>query len=130
VTRRPDDAGAIVLGWLTKVALSLAIVGFLSYDGISLVTATVSTNDHAATLASEAADDVKNMRSVDKAYAVIAEEAEEGGDSLAPKDFVVASTGHVRITLTHDANSIWMRHIGPLKKYLHVRASAEGAPAQ
>ena len=129
MNKRADD-GAIVLGWLTKVALSLAVVGFLSYDGISLVTSTVSTNDHAATLASQAADDVKNMRSIDKAYAVIAAQAEEGGDSLAPQDFVVAPSGSVTITLTHEATSVWMRHIGPLKRFLKVRATAEGAPAQ
>lgn len=118
-----------MLGWLTKVALSLAVLGFLAYDGVSLVTATVSTNDHAATLASEAADDVHNLRDINKAYNMVASQAELGGDSLAPTDFVVASNGNVTITLTHEANSVWMRHIGPLKRFLKVRATASGAPA-
>jgi hypothetical protein len=123
------DDGAIVLGWLTKVALTLAVVGFLAYDGISIVVATFATSDHANTYASEAADSVKQLRSVDKAYAAISAEAEDSGYSIAPQDFRVASDGNVTIILHRTAHSLWMDKIGALKKYLNVKGTGTGAPA-
>ena len=128
MNRNSRDAGAIVLGWLTKLVLSLAVVGVLSYDGISLVTANVSASDRANTLASEGADDVKNMRDINKAYDAISAEALAGGDTIAPKDFRVDSNGHVTLVLHREARSLWMRHVGALRKYLDVKATGEGAP--
>ena len=126
---RGRDDGTIVLGWLTKVVITLAVLGFLAYDGISILTTNVSTSDRANTLASEAADDVKNLRSIELAYARIRDEASATGDTLAPQDFRVDSTGHVTLVLQKEATSLWMRHIGPLRQYLHVRATGEGSPA-
>jgi hypothetical protein len=126
---RNRDEGAIVLGWLTKVVLVLAVLGFLSYDGIAIVSANISAADRANTLASEAADDMHAMRDVNKAYAVISAEAAEKGDTIEPQDFRVASDGHVTLVLRREATSLWMSHIGPLRKLLHVHATGEGSPA-
>jgi hypothetical protein len=123
------DAGTIVIGWLTKVVITLAVLGFLAYDAVSILTTNVSTSDRANTLASEAADDVKQMRSVTLAYNKIRDEAADTGDTIAPEDFRVDNTGHVTLVLRHEATSLWMRHIGPLRSFLHVRATGEGSPA-
>ena len=123
-----DDSGAIVIGWLTKLVVTLAVLGFLAYDGISIATATFSASDRANTLASEAADDVKTM-GLQKAYATIAAEAEADGDSVAPQDFRVDSNGHVTLVLKRQARSLWMERISALKKYLRVSATGEGSPA-
>lgn len=129
MNRNSRDAGAIVLGWLTKVVISLAVLGFLSYDGIAILTANVSAADRANTLASEAADDVRAMRDVNKAYAAISAQAAESGDTIEPKDFQVSSNGHVTLVVRHEASSLWMNRIGPLRKFLHVHATGEGSPA-
>jgi hypothetical protein len=123
------DSGAIVLGWLTKVVISLLVVGFLAYDGVSILTSTISTSDHANTLASEAADTVKQLKSVDKAYAVIEAEAEEQGYTIRPADFKVQSTGAVTIVLRKTARSLWMTRVGALKKYLDIKQTGSGASA-
>lgn len=122
------DSGEIVLGWLTKVCLTLAVLGFLGYDGISIVTANVTASDRANTLASEAADDVKTL-GLQKAYTLIAAEAETDGDTITPKDFSVDSNGHVTLVLQREAQSVWMDHISALRKYLRVRATGQGSPA-
>lgn len=129
MNRNTCDDGAIVLGWLTKVVIVLAVLGVLSYDGIAIVTANISAADRANTLASEAADQVKGLRDVNKAYAVISSEAASSGDTILPQDFRVSSDGHVTLVLRREANSIWMIRIAPLRKFLHVRATGEGAPA-
>jgi len=122
------DEGTIVLGWLTKLVVTLLVLGFLAYDGISIVSANFSASDRANSLASEAADDVKSM-GLQQAYNTIEAEAEQKGDTIAPADFRVASDGHVTLVLQHEARSLWMDRISSLKKYLRVRATGEGAPA-
>ena len=125
---RTSDEGTIVIGWLTKLVVTLLLLGFLAYDGISIVSANFSASDRANALASEAADDVKTM-GLQKAYATIEAEAEAKGDSIAPADFRVTSDGHVTVVLQREAQSLWMSRISALKKFLHVRATGEGAPA-
>jgi hypothetical protein len=127
--RDARDEGVIVLGWLTKIVLALSILGFLAYDGIAILTANVSTSDRANTLASEAADDVKAMQDINKAYAAISSEAAATGDTLEPQDFRVASDGHVTLVLRTEATSLWMQHVGPLRRFLQVHATGEGSPA-
>ncbi len=121
--------GAIVLGWLTKLVLTLAVIGFFAYDGVSLLTANVSVSDRANTLAGEAADEMKATHDINKVYASIKAEAEESGDTLQPTDFQVASNGYVTLVLHREAASLWMNRVGPLKKYLDVKATGTGAPA-
>ena len=121
--------GAIVVGWLTKLVLALAVIGFLAYDGVSIVTANVSASDRANTLASEAADDVRQSHDINKSYATIQAEAASTGDTIAPKDFRVASNGEVTIVLQRQARSLWMDHISALKHFLTIRATGTGAPA-
>ena len=123
------DEGAIVLGWLTKLIVVLAVLGVLAYDGISILTANISTSDRANTLASEAADDVKGMKDINKAYAVIVAEAEEHGDTIEPQDFRVGPDGHVTLVLRTDAASVWMTHVAPLRHLLKVHATGEGNPS-
>src|SRR3954454_18281118 len=107
----------------------MAVLGFLAYDGVAIVTASFSTSDRANTLASEAADDVKSLRDVDKAYAVILAEAQESGDTIRPQDFTVQSDGRVSLVLRHETTSLWMHRVGPLRRLLRVSATGEGAPA-
>lgn len=125
---RNSDEGAIVLGWLTKLVLTLAVLGFLAYDGVSLVAANFSASDRANTLASEAADDMHANHDINATYAAIKAEAEAGGDTLPAQDFQVAGNGNVTLVLQRHASSLWMKSIGPLKKYLLVSASGSGAP--
>ena len=129
MNRNARDEGTIVLGWLTKLVVVLSVLGFLAYDGIAIVTATFSTSDRANTLASEAADDVKSFKDINKAYDAIAAEAEADGDTIRPQDFTVQSNGSVTLVLRHETTSLWMHHVGPLRRFLQVHATGEGAPA-
>jgi hypothetical protein len=129
VTNTARDEGAIVLGWLTKLIVVLAVLGVLAYDGISILTANISTSDRASTLASEAADNVKSMKDINKAYAAAVSEAEAHGDTIAAKEFTVAPDGHVTLVLRTEAASLWMTHVGPLRHLLKVHATGEGTPS-
>jgi hypothetical protein len=123
------DSGAIVLGWLTKLMLGFAIVGFLAYDGISLVVASVHASDKAAQIASESADTFRESKDINVAYRSAMVAAEVDGNTLAPEDFLVMPDGQVQVTLHRTATSLWMSRVGALKKYLDVSAVGKGAPA-
>jgi hypothetical protein len=123
------DEGAIVVNWLTKLVLTLALLGFLAYDGISILATSISASDRANTLASQAADDVKNLKSVQAAYVVIEKQAQSSGDTIRPEDFQVASDGNVTLVLRHTAHSLWMTKFSALKKWTLVKETGEGAPA-
>ncbi len=122
------DSGSIVLGWLTKLVIALAVIGVIGYDGASLVTANVSTSDHANQYASTGADAFKSTKDVNKAYAMVAADAEAKGDTIDITSFTIAANGYCRLTVHHTATTLWMHRVGFLKKYTVVTAQGEGAP--
>lgn len=125
------DSGSIVLGWLTKLALSVAVFGLVAFDGIALVTTHFQAADHAETAALAAADTWKSTHDVQAAYNAAVAEVDASGETIDAKSFKVdASDGHVTLTLHHEAATLWMHRVGPLKKYVDVSATAEGAAAQ
>lgn len=124
------DSGSIVLGWLTKMVVTLAVLGVLAFDGIALVKANFSAADDAGTVASVAADTYKTTHDVQQAYNAAVLEAAKTNDTVDAKTFtVVQADGHVTLTVHKLATTLWMHRIGPLKKYLDVSATGEGSPA-
>lgn len=123
-----NDSGSIVLGWLTKLVIVLSALGVLSFDGISLVKATFGGADRANEIATDAASYYRSAKDVNRAYAAAEAEAAEQGDHIAPQDFRVDTDGKVTLVLQRTANALWMQHVPPLEKYLHVRATGTGLP--
>ena len=118
-----------MVGWLTKLVVTLAIAGFLSYDGIALVQANFTAADHASTAASAAADIYKETKSVQLAYNQAAALALKNGETVGALDFlVVPGTGTVTLTLHKTATTLWMHRVGFLKKYTQVNAEGTGRP--
>lgn len=124
-----NDNGGIVLGWLTKLVVVLSVLGVLSYDGISVLSATFAAADRADTLAREAAQDYAQSRDVNTTYARISAEATSTGDEIAPQDFTVQPSGRVTLVVERTATSVWMYRFSPLKKYLIVHGSGTGSPS-
>ena len=52
VMRERGDRGDIVLGWLTKLAVVLGVLGVIAFDGIAVVQAHFQASDRATTAAS------------------------------------------------------------------------------
>ena len=77
-----QDSGAIVLGWLTKLAATIALVGLIAFDGVSLVQAHFSAADRAGTYASSAAEKYQGTKDINAAYAEAEAAAQIDGDSV------------------------------------------------
>jgi hypothetical protein len=127
----PDDDGFLLAGWLVKTAATLAVVGFVGYDGVSLLATNFSLAGRADTYASTAADTYaagsKDPQIIQKTYDVVYAAAKKHGDTVPTNSFHIQPDGTVTLTVTHDAPSLWMKSIGPLVKYTHVSASGRGA---
>lgn len=119
------DSGSIVFGWLTRVALALALMALVLFDGIALLRANVSAADHANSAAIAGAAAYRQSKDVQQAYAA-AIEVTGPDDTLPPQDFVVdPTTGTVRLTLTQEAVTLWLHRLPPLRRF--TTAHAEGS---
>jgi hypothetical protein len=123
------DSGSIVLGWLTKLVISLAIFGLLVFDGLALLTTTFTAADHANTAASEAAETYRSTHNVELAFEAADTEAAKNAETIDRASFVVhTDTGRVTLTLHKTAVTLWMHHIGPLKRFTRITGKGEGSP--
>lgn len=118
-----------MLGWLTKVVISLAVLGLLAFDGLALVTARVSAADHAAYAASAAADEYRASKNLQAAYNAASAVAAKNAETIDAKTFLVLpADGRVTLTLRKTATTLWLHRVGPLKKLGEVSAVGEGSP--
>jgi hypothetical protein len=122
------DRGDVVLGWLTKLVVVLGLLGLAAFDGISLAQARFQAADHATTAASAAADDYKSNHDLQKAYNA-AFATVSGNDTIETKTFQVATDGTVTLRLHHEATTLILNHIGPLKHWADAVETGEGRPA-
>lgn len=122
-----NDAGSIVLGWLTKLIVTLAIIGLIAFDGIAVVTATFTAADHANNDASVAAENyaaTKNLQTAcDTAGALALKDAERVDNCR------VLPNGHFTLTVHRTATTLWMHRFSFLRKYTKVTGDGEGAPS-
>ncbi|MGZ6826498.1 MAG: hypothetical protein ACXVGH_06870 [Mycobacteriales bacterium] len=106
----------------------LGLLGYLGYDGVALMTATFGVADRANTYANDAATSYKSTHDINKTYELIVTEAAANQDTVDPKTFSVDASGTAHLTAHHVATTLWMQHLGFLRKYTHVSGKGEGAP--
>lgn len=122
------DEGLIVLGWLTKLVLGLALLGLVVFDVIALATTSVNAADHANHDASLAADTYLATKNAQLAYNAAVAEAARNAETIDPKSFKVFPDGHVTLTVQKTATTLWMHKVGFLKKYTKITGDGEGSP--
>ena len=125
--RTQDDRGDIVLGWLTKLALVLGVLGLIAFDGISLVQAHFQAADRATVAAAAAADEYRGSHDVQRAFNA-AYATVTGDDTIETKTFQVGTDGSVRLRLHHTATTLLLHRIGPIKHWAEAVETGEGRP--
>jgi hypothetical protein len=121
------EQGDVVLGWLTKLAVVLGILGLIAFDGISLAQARFQAADHATTAAIAAADDYKANHDLQLAYNAAL--ATLGADeTIEAKTFQILTDGTVTLRLHHTATTLIVSRIGPLKHWAEAVETGEGRP--
>ncbi len=123
------DSGAIVLGWLTKLALLLGVLGIFAFDGISLVHTHLTASDAATTAANAAAENFKTTKNVQLAYnAAIATVGTNPDATIETTTFHIGSDGVVTLRLHLKATTLILRHIPPLRHFEDAAESGTGTP--
>ena len=123
-----SDSGSIVIGWLARLVILFAVVGFLAYDGVMLVVANFGASDDASTAAGAAADAYKSTGNIQSAYNAAVQAVAGKGDTVETKTFSIDASGKVTLTIDRTPTTLWMHRIGPLKKWTLVHESGSGIP--
>jgi hypothetical protein len=126
--RAQGDRGDIILGWLTKLVVVLAVLGVIAFDGISLVQARFQAADRATTAAAAAADEYHVSHDVQRAYNA-AFATVHGEDTIETTTFKVATDGTVTLRLHHVATTLVLHRIGAIKGWADAVETGEGRPA-
>lgn len=126
------DRGDLVLGWLIKLSVTLAVIGLLLFDGVSIVVAKVGVQDDASLAAREAADAADRGADVQGAYDVAVEAlADQASPSVVEtSSFTIAPDGSATVTTTRTASTFFVKHIGLLDGWTKASSTATAAPVR
>lgn len=129
--RLADDRGDIVLGWLTKLAVFLAVAGVLVFDAVSLALVRIQAQDDATTAARAGVSAWDDGRGdVQKAYlAALDAVADEPEDSIAAESFTLDRDGTVTLTLERTTATFVVEKIAPLRRWVIAEATVTVRPA-
>lgn len=119
--RITNDSGGIVVGWLVKVVLVLAVLGIVSYDVVAIAYSRVTAADDARSIARAASEAMIVDRVTPTDALNLAEErAESRGVVVGKGDIVVAKDGSVTVHVHREVPTLVTQRIGPLAKFTVV----------
>jgi hypothetical protein len=124
------DRGDIVMSWLTKLALALAVVALIGFDGVTVGLATVSVQDQANTAAGAARDEYAQNHDPQRAYraALASAKASDPDDAIKPLDFTVTGAGVVKLTMTRQIHTV-VAHFLPVDQFKVATAGGSAVPS-
>lgn len=100
------DRGDIVLGWLTRVVVIVAVGGILVFEGIALVTARVHGTDIANQIALEASEAYLPKKSVKAATKAAEAEAAKHAAEVVPDSLVAEPDGRITLQVRRTATTL------------------------
>jgi hypothetical protein len=102
------DRGFFAIGWLTRIALTLAIVGVIAIDGISLALGHMRITD-AAGQAASAAMDAYGPKQDTSAALVAAQQAARDNDTTVSN--LLIANGNVSVTVHGTISTFVVGHL-------------------
>lgn len=122
------ERGDVVLGWLTKVVATLAVLGLVGFDAVSLGAAQFQAEDRAQQAVRRATESYRASRDLQAAYNAALAETLGTGDTIAPAGFSASPDGAVTLTLRHESATLLVEKVPPLRKYTVVTRTVTGRP--
>jgi hypothetical protein len=126
-----DDAGSIVIGWLTKIAVIAAIVGLAGFDALSLLITRVGVVDQGEFAARTASEKWKNTKDIQSAYEAALDAATEANvaNDIDATTFRVDDDGTVHLRVEREATTLVLHRIGKLRQWTTISEPASGRAA-
>jgi hypothetical protein len=115
--------GQIVVGWLLKLVVGLTIFGLILFEAGAVIAARVQADGIAADAAREAAFTYGRDASEEDAKAAALEFVGKNPDALLVAFGVSDDGKRVTVTVEKRAKTIFVQHIGRLKRYSRARAT-------
>ena len=125
-----DDRGDIVVGWLTRIVVVLAVVGVIAFDALSVAAGAVGTADDADTAALAARDTWEQTHDVQQAYnAAVESLSDKADDTVLANSFAIDDKGTVRLKVRRTVTTLVLHRIGPLRDLAVVVESGSASPS-
>lgn len=121
------DGGGIVLGWLTKLAVVMALVGVVLFDGLSIAASRLSIEDQGLKAARAASSQWQRSGDIQLAYdaAVVAAVEANTLNEVLPTTFVAGPDGTVDLDMHREAATLVVHRIGWVADWAFVSTHAE-----
>ena len=116
------ERGGIVIGWILKLILSLAIFGVVAFEVGAIVVAKVTIETVAGDALEEAVDAYRPSTDLDAAQKAAQAEAERNGAILESFDYNSGST-EMTITVSKEAKTLFVHRIGFTESWAIARAT-------
>lgn len=125
-----NDRGDMVVGWLARIVVVLAVIAVIGYDVITTVQGQVTAKDQAGTAATAGYESYAAGHNVQAAYqaALAAAKAADPADTIKPGDFVVTQSGLVTLKLTRPVHTLVAHYLPiPAAKSATASGSADSS---
>lgn len=122
--------GDIVLGWLTRVTLVIALGGVVLFDGIAVAVAHVQATDHAGAAARAASEAWQDSKDPQRAFAAAASALDPASETVDPARFSIDPDGRVHVTVQHNATTLVLFRLGSLARYTEATGSGSALAVQ
>jgi hypothetical protein len=116
----------VVVGWLSRVVLTLAVLGVLLFDTTALLIGRVSVSGDADTAAQAAAADWHQEHSY--AAALLAAQTSATNDEVVPNTLRINPDGSAVLSLHREVSTLVVRHLPRLKEVASVTESGTAGP--
>lgn len=119
------DAGGIVIGWLTKVALVAAVIGVVGFDAINVGLGHLNTVDDGGNAAQAASQTYQTTRDVNKAFAA-AQAAVNSHEVVDRTGFSIDPDGTAHLALTNTIHTFLLYRTKQTEKWAEVTVKVSG----
>jgi hypothetical protein len=118
----------VVIGWLTRVVVALAILGILGFDAIAVGVARFDADDDGTRAAQAAATSWKQGHDLTAATNA-AEASLAGAETLVPNTLTITSDGIAHLKVQRKVTTIVFRYIPGMKKTSNMTVAVSSGPA-
>jgi len=126
---RDGDQGSIVLGWLTRLSLTLAILGIIGFEVLSIVSVKVQISDIGQTAAQSAITQYQQTHNATTAFQAASASAESQGATIDETTFVISDKS-VTFDLEKVAPTLFLYRWAPAAKYADVKTTVYAEPIE
>lgn len=125
----PRDRGDVVLGWLARLVASLALVGLVGFDAVSIGVTQFQAEDHGQTAVRAAVESYRADKDVQLSYDAALGAVAADGDSIDVEGYAVGADGSVTLRLRRVAPTLLVERVPPLRDWTDVTRTVTGRPA-